>query len=46
MGREERKQVMDELKEWYGVVVEEVRWNGLCVGDIEKVVGKVLKEKV
>ncbi|WP_144558038.1 FHIPEP family type III secretion protein, partial [Bacillus pumilus] len=46
VGGEERKELMDDVKESYGVLVDEVRGNGVGVGDIEKVLGKVLKEKV
>ncbi|MCY7754521.1 flagellar biosynthesis protein FlhA [Bacillus haynesii] len=46
IGRQETKQLIDHLKESYPVLVEEVSPNPLSVGDIQKVLAKLLKEKV
>ncbi|ATH91435.1 flagellar biosynthesis protein FlhA [Bacillus glycinifermentans] len=46
LGRQETKQLIDHLKESYPVLVEEVTPNPLSVGDIQKVLAKLLKEKV
>lgn len=46
LGRQETKQLIDHLKESYPVLVEEVTPNPLAVGDIQKVLAKLLKEKV
>lgn len=46
IGRQETKQLIDHLKESYPVLVEEVTPNPLSVGDIQKVLAKLLKEKV
>lgn len=46
LGRQETKQLIDHLKESYPVLVDEVTPNPLAVGDIQKVLAKLLKEKV
>ncbi|MDM5297949.1 flagellar biosynthesis protein FlhA [Bacillus pumilus] len=46
LGRQETKQLVDHLKESYPVLVDEVTPNPLAVGDIQKVLAKLLKEKV
>src|SRR5699024_3974614 len=46
LGREETKQLIDHLKESYPTIVEEVTPDPLAVGDIQKVLAKLLKEKV
>ena len=46
LGRQETKQLIDHLKESYPVLVEEVTPNPLSVGDVQKVLAKLLKEKV
>nr|MDH3076956.1 flagellar biosynthesis protein FlhA [Bacillus velezensis] len=46
VGRQETKRLIDHLKENYPVLVEEVTPNPLSVGDIQKVLAKLLREKV
>ncbi|WP_243289861.1 flagellar biosynthesis protein FlhA [Bacillus sp. FJAT-47783] len=46
LGRHETKQLVDHLKESNPIVVEEVTPNPLSIGDIQKVLAKLLKEKV
>lgn len=46
LGRQETKQLIDHLKESYPILVEEVTPEPLSVGDIQKVLGKLLKEQV
>ena len=46
VSRQETKQLIDHLKENYPVLVEEVTPNPLSVGDIQKVLAKLLREKV
>ncbi|WP_121639896.1 flagellar biosynthesis protein FlhA [Virgibacillus sp. Bac330] len=46
LGREETKQLVDHLKESYPTLVEEVTPEPLSVGDIQKVLAKLLREKV
>ncbi|MBP0726223.1 flagellar biosynthesis protein FlhA [Bacillus sp. RG28] len=46
LGRQETKNLIDHLKENYAILVEEVTPNPLSIGDIQKVLGKLLKEKV
>jgi flagellar biosynthesis protein FlhA len=46
LGRQETKQLVDHLKESYPILVEEVTPNPLSIGDIQKVLAKLLKEKV
>ncbi len=46
LGRQETKQLIDHLKESYPILVEEVTPNPLAVGDVQKVLAKLLKENV
>ncbi|BBW96672.1 flagellar biosynthesis protein FlhA [Geobacillus icigianus] len=46
LGRQETKQLIDHLKESHPVLVDEVTPNPLSVGDIQKVLAKLVKEKV
>lgn len=46
LGRQETKQLIDHLKESYPILVEEVTPNPLSIGDIQKVLAKLLKERV
>ncbi|MDF2945993.1 MAG: flhA [Bacillales bacterium] len=46
LGRQETKQLVDHLKESYPILVEEVTPSPLSIGDIQKVLAKLLKEKV
>ncbi|MGG4506142.1 flagellar biosynthesis protein FlhA [Heyndrickxia sporothermodurans] len=46
LGRQETKQLIDYVKETYPILVEEVTPNPLSVGDIQKVLAKLLKENV
>ncbi|BDG48034.1 MULTISPECIES: flagellar biosynthesis protein FlhA [Parageobacillus] len=46
LGRQETKQLVDHLKESYPVLVEEVTPNPLSIGEVQKVLAKLLKEKV
>ncbi|QPC46361.1 flagellar biosynthesis protein FlhA [Mangrovibacillus cuniculi] len=46
LGREETKQLIDHLKESYPILVEEVTPSPLTIGEVQKVLGKLLKESV
>ncbi|MEH7234756.1 flagellar biosynthesis protein FlhA [Bacillus sp. JJ1562] len=46
LGRQETKQLIDHLKESYPILVDEVTPNPLSVGEIQKVLAKLLKESV
>jgi len=46
LGRQETKQLIDHLQENYPILVEEVTPNPLSVGDVQKVLAKLLKERV
>ncbi|MEC5271455.1 flagellar biosynthesis protein FlhA [Caldifermentibacillus hisashii] len=46
LGRQETKQLIDHLQENYPILVEEVTPNPLSVGDVQKVLAKLLKELV
>lgn len=46
LGRQETKQLIDHLKESYPILVEEVTPNPLSVGEVQKVLAKLLREKV
>ncbi|MGK4041825.1 flagellar biosynthesis protein FlhA [Heyndrickxia oleronia] len=46
LGRQETKQLIDHVKESYPILMEEVTPNPLSVGDIQKVLAKLLKENV
>ncbi|WP_337969774.1 flagellar biosynthesis protein FlhA [Virgibacillus salexigens] len=46
LGRQETKQLIDHLKESFPILVEEVTPDPLAVGELQKVLSKLLKEKV
>ena len=46
LGRQETKQLVDHLKESYPILVEEVTPDPLSIGDIQKVLAKLLREQV
>jgi flagellar biosynthesis protein FlhA len=46
IGRQETKQLIDHIKESYPILVEEVTPTPLSIGDIQRVLAKLLKEKV
>ncbi|MGO4887764.1 flagellar biosynthesis protein FlhA [Anaerobacillus sp. MEB173] len=46
IGRQETKQLVDHLKESYPTLVEDVTPNTLSVGEIQKVLAKLLKENI
>lgn len=46
LGRQETKQLIDHLKETYPILVEEVTPNPLSIGDVQKVLAKLLRENV
>ncbi|WP_102346929.1 flagellar biosynthesis protein FlhA [Bacillus sp. Marseille-P3661] len=46
LGRQETKQLIDHLKESYPILVEEVTPDPLSIGDIQRVLAKLLKERV
>ena len=46
IGRQETKQLIEHLRETAPILVEEVTPSPLAVGDIQKVLAKLLKEKV
>ncbi|WP_019152771.1 flagellar biosynthesis protein FlhA [Robertmurraya massiliosenegalensis] len=46
LGRQETKQLIDHIKESYPILVEEVTPNPLSVGEVQKVLGKLLRENV
>jgi flagellar biosynthesis protein FlhA len=46
LGRQETKQLIDHVKETFPILVEEVTPNPLAVGEIQKVLQKLLKEHV
>ncbi len=46
LGREETKQLIDHLKESHPILVEEVTPDPLAIGDVQKVLAKLLREKV
>jgi flagellar biosynthesis protein FlhA len=46
LGRQETKNLIDHVKESYPILVEEVTPSPLSVGDVQKVLAKLLKEKV
>ncbi|WNF24493.1 flagellar biosynthesis protein FlhA [Mesobacillus jeotgali] len=46
LGRQETKQLIDHLRESYPILVEEATPNPLSVGEIQKVLGKLLRENV
>lgn len=46
IGRQETKSLVDNLKESYPALVDELIPNVLSIGDVQKVLAKLLKEKV
>ncbi|WP_226578805.1 flagellar biosynthesis protein FlhA [Halobacillus litoralis] len=46
LGRQETQQLIDHLKEAYPILVEEVTPDPLSVGDVQKVLAKLLRENV
>ncbi|MBS4207607.1 flagellar biosynthesis protein FlhA [Bacillus sp. FJAT-50079] len=46
LGRQETKQLIDHLQESYPILVEEVTPNPLSIGEVQKVLAKLLKENV
>ncbi|MEQ6375342.1 flagellar biosynthesis protein FlhA [Bacillaceae bacterium S4-13-58] len=46
IGRQETKQLVDHLKEHYPILVEEVTPDPLSIGNIQKVLAKLLREQV
>ena len=46
LGRQETKELIDHLKEEYEILVEEVTPDPLSVGEIQKVLSKLLRENV
>ncbi|RLQ95728.1 flagellar biosynthesis protein FlhA [Falsibacillus albus] len=46
LGRQETKQLVDHLKETYPILVEEVTPTPLTVGEVQKVLAKLLRESV
>lgn len=46
LGRQETKQLIDHVKETYPILVDELTPTPLSVGEIQKVLGKLLKEHV
>ncbi|MDN4073422.1 flagellar biosynthesis protein FlhA [Fictibacillus terranigra] len=46
IGRQETKQLIDHMKENYPTLIEEVTPDPLTVGEIQKVLSKLLKEKI
>ncbi|MHA6251279.1 flagellar biosynthesis protein FlhA [Oceanobacillus sp. CAU 1775] len=46
LGRQETKQLIDHLKESNQILVDEVTPEPLAIGDIQKVLGKLLREKI
>ncbi|RKQ37500.1 flagellar biosynthesis protein FlhA [Oceanobacillus halophilus] len=46
LGRQETKQLIDHLKENYPILVEEVTPEPLAIGDVQKVLGKLLRENI
>ncbi|MNI39683.1 Flagellar biosynthesis protein FlhA [compost metagenome] len=46
LGRQETKQLVDNLRENYPVLVDELVPSVLAIGDVQKVLGKLLREKI
>ncbi|MBM7571837.1 flagellar biosynthesis protein FlhA [Aquibacillus albus] len=46
LGRQETKQLIDHLKETYPILVDEVTPEPLPIGDIQKVLAKLLRENI
>lgn len=46
LGRQETKQLIDHLKESYPILVEEVTPDPLSIGEVQKVLAKLLRENI
>ncbi|MDC3416378.1 flagellar biosynthesis protein FlhA [Aquibacillus salsiterrae] len=46
LGRQETKQLIDHLKESYPILVDEVTPEPLSIGDVQKVLAKLLRENI
>lgn len=46
LGRQETKQLIDNVREHYPVLVDELIPSVLSIGDVQKVLGKLLREKI
>jgi flagellar biosynthesis protein FlhA len=46
IGRQETRQLVDHLKEAYPAIVEEVTPDALTIGEVQKVLSKLLKERI
>lgn len=46
LGRQETKELIDHLREEYSILVEEVTPEPLSIGDIQKVLSKLLRENI
>ncbi|WP_174735023.1 flagellar biosynthesis protein FlhA [Mesobacillus harenae] len=46
LGRQETKQLIDHLKESYPILADEVTPNPLSIGEIQKILSKLLKENI
>lgn len=46
LGRQETKALVDNIREHYPVLVDELIPSVLAIGDVQKVLGKLLKEKI
>lgn len=46
LGREETKQLIDHMKDNYPILVEEVTPEPLSIGDVQKVLAKLLRENI
>ncbi|MFD1447135.1 flagellar biosynthesis protein FlhA [Oceanobacillus profundus] len=46
LGRQETKQLIDHLKESYPILVDEVTPEPLAIGDVQKVLAKLLRENI
>jgi flagellar biosynthesis protein FlhA len=46
IGRQETKQLVEHLKESYPAIVEEVTPDALTIGEVQKVLSKLLKERI
>ncbi|WP_339227725.1 flagellar biosynthesis protein FlhA [Oceanobacillus sp. FSL K6-2867] len=46
LGRQETKQLIDHMKESYPILVDEVTPEPLAIGDIQKVLAKLLRENI
>src|SRR5699024_10554909 len=46
LGRQETKELIDQLKEDYPILVEEITPDPLSIGDVQKVLAKLLRENI